>query len=285
LLHLQRATELFRQGRLADATRDLERAVDLKPDLVAAHRNLAIAYAETCSPARRLTDAIRAAEMAVRLAPNDAVTRQLVGDLYRQAGQYEQATAALREGLRLDPKNPALHEALGDALATAKQDEAAQAARQMAIALRQPVGDGQPAERARQQIALGDAYLAAGEYDKALGAFQAALELDPTNPAIRRGLGLTYYWKSDWVASEREYREWVRAVPMNGNAHLILGLLLAERGRVAEAISELETAVKLPPCNAVAHLALARLYWQQGDQARAEAALKMAQAIEPRSLR
>jgi tetratricopeptide (TPR) repeat protein len=62
-----------------------------------------------------------------------------------------------------------------------------------------------------------------------------------------------------------------------------LGLLLAEMGRLPEAIASLEQATRLDPRFGRAHYNLGLAYREQGRMAPAEAALRRALDIEPAS--
>lgn len=283
VVYFQRAMVLYQQNRVEDATADLERAIAIAPDLFEAHFNLAIAYAESCDAGPQLDRAIAAAMTAVRLAPDDAKVHELLGDLYRQAGRYDRAVAEFQAALRLGSADAAIYERLAAAYTVLGQEDTARAAQQRAVTLRQEAISARAADPGAARLALGDTYVAAGEYDKALAEYQAALQLAPDNPGVRRGLGNAYYWTGQLDLAEREYRAWAELAPDAVDARLILGLLYNEQGRSEEAIIELQQAADLAPCSAPAHMLLGGIYVGRGDYVRAAAEYQAAVALDPQN--
>ncbi|MCZ7574997.1 MAG: tetratricopeptide repeat protein [Ardenticatenaceae bacterium] len=283
LVYFQRAMVFYQQNRVKDAVADLQQAIAIKPDLFEAHYNLAIAEAETCGSRESVERAIAEAETAVRLRPGEANAHFLLGDLYRQAGRHDRAIAEFQAALQISPGDAAAFERLAAAYAAADQTAGAESARQQAVALREQAVAGQPADPLGAHLALGDAYLAAGEEDKALGEYQAAERLAPDSPRVHRALGQGYYWKGQRDRAETEYQAWVSAAPESAPGHLVLGLLYAETQKTEAAIAELEQATALAPCSVPAHLVLGGLSWQRGEYAAAAAEYRTVTTLDPRN--
>ncbi|MBI5302168.1 MAG: tetratricopeptide repeat protein [Chloroflexi bacterium] len=273
-IRFHRAAVLFRQNRMADAATELEQTVKAKPDFFEAQYNLAIAYTETCNPAR-YDLALDKANTAARLRPSSAAAQRLLADLYNQVGKTDLALRALEGALKLAPNDATTYEMLASIQAALGQDAAAQSSRQKAIALR---------EQAKQQatasvtalLALGDAYLSSGDADKAMAEFQQAEKIAPNDARVFRALASAYYNKKDLAAAEREYKRWVAAVPKGANARVLLGLLYSEQGNAPAAIEELQQAVQLAPCSTTAYRTLGSLYFNQNDMPKAIAAYQQA---------
>ncbi len=274
-VYFQRATVLFERNRPAEAMADLQKAIALKPDLYEAYYNLAIAESETCAPARQLERAIADAATAARLKPKEPAAHMLLGDLYRQAGKYDQAIAEFQAALQLTSDAHA-YELLASAQ-WAAGDASASKSWQTALALRQK----QPADSAAAQISLGDVYLNNGDYDRALASFQAAQKLAPDDASAQRGLGNAYSAKKDWDAAERAYKQWIALAPQDADAHLFLGLMYAELNRNGSALAELKQAASLSTCSAGAHLVLGNIYHSQNDFSQAAAEYQAVTTIDP----
>ncbi|MBI4785598.1 MAG: tetratricopeptide repeat protein [Chloroflexi bacterium] len=283
LIYFQRATVLYQQNRVADSVADLEKALALNPGLFEAHYNLAIAYSELCTPARQLERAIAQAQTAVNLRPTSANAHILLGDLYRQAGKNDQALAEFQIALKLDPNDAQIYQLLASAQTALGQNEAAKSAAQNALARREQAAAHAPADPVGARIALGDSYMAAANYAKALDEYRAAQKLAPDDGRVYRGLGNVAYWNKDLGAAENEYKQWANLAPKDATPHTVLGLLYMEQNRGGAAIAELQQATKLSACNSSAHLLLANIYYSANDYPKVEQEYQAALAIDPQN--
>jgi TolB-like protein len=117
--------------------------------------------------------------------------------------------------------------------------------------------------------------------DRARAAANAALALDPAQAEASAVLGVVAHrldW--DWTAAERAY---LRAQSTGGQeplAHEWYALLLSERTRHREALSEAEMAVELDPLMPDGHLALALVHYQAGRFDRSAAAARRALELD-----
>ncbi len=280
-VYFQRSYVLYTMGRLDESVADLRRVLTLKPDSYEAHYNLAIALAEVCTPARQLDAAIAEAEAAVRLQPDVADAHMLLGDLYRQRGAYEDALAQFQRAAELAPDRPEPYELLSSVQSALGLTADAEKSRRTALALRQKAVGDKAVDAFQAHLGLADAYVAAGEYDKAIAEYQAASTLKPDDYRVHWGLGNAYYWSGKADQAEAEYKAWATGWPKDANAHLLLGLFYMEHAKTQEAIAELKQAAALAPCDPSAHLLLASIYFGQEDYGSAIHALEQARRIEP----
>lgn len=118
----------------------------------------------------------------------------------------------------------------------------------------------------------------AGNTDKAIAAFQKAIADDPKYALAYSGLGEAYYRKAlatgDKQWSVLAVRNAEHAAELDGSlglTHVTLGFVYGSAGREAEAVTELQKAMRLSPSNADAPRELARIYTNLGRFAEAEA--------------
>ncbi len=279
-VYFQRAVTLHALGRATEATTDLEKAIQLDPAFMQAHYNLAISYAGSCAVPHSLTRAVAEAETAARLVPDDARAHRLLGSLYQQAGRQQDALAALLKALNCDSQDALTYQLLAATYNTlGKTSEAGQAGQQ-AIALLQAALADKPADPYMLQLALGDAFVGAAQYDQAIGAYQAAAQLSPNAAAPHRGLGNAYYWQGQPDQALAEYRQASALAPQDPAAPLLAGLILAEQGDLAGAITAQETAARLSQCDPAPHLLLGGLYFQQDDYVKGAESYQAALAVD-----
>ncbi len=120
-VHLARGVDLEKEGRLAEAIAEHEKAVELDPDLVQARINLVILYG-------RMGNFEKASEhyrAAVKTGAPYAELHYNFGVLAFEKGRTKEAKAAFEEALKLNPHYAAAHNNLGYLLeAEGSRDEA-----------------------------------------------------------------------------------------------------------------------------------------------------------------
>ncbi len=85
--------------------------------------------------------------------------------------------------------------------------------------------------------------------------------------------------RGDRSAAKIEAERWVRAWPLEAEAHLLLGMLNLDEGLVEPAIRSLRRAALLDGNNGLVHFNLGTAYLRSGDPSRARAALSDARRI------
>lgn len=132
---------------------------------------------------------------------------------------------------------------------------------------------------------LGRAYYTKARLADARRAFQRVLDLDPVNARAENNLGLILETEGKPAAAIEAYREAIRwqerGSGLSEQPYVNLGNLLAEQGRIEEAVEPLERAVALAPNNAYCHMTLGVYYRKLGRMQSARRELERATALEP----
>ncbi len=104
-----------------------------------------------------------------------------------------------------------------------------------------------------------------GYLDEALQAYDAALELDPTDAVVRFNRGNVLFGLGRLDAAMAGYREALARDPQYAEAWNNLGNVLAEAGRLEESVQALRKAIQFVPSYADAHFNLAQVLAKLGD--------------------
>jgi tetratricopeptide (TPR) repeat protein len=231
---------LFRMGRPADAIPLLERSREQKVASANVEGNyvLGLCYMDT----RRYDDARRAFAAQYGFSADSAEAYLLSARLLFRREYMPAAIAAAQKALQLSPKMPLVHELLGEiALAQSRETDAiAEFEQERAI---NPLYGG-------LYDRLGDAYLRAGEYDRAQQALNRAVLLEPasTGPYILLGKVLL---KQRNAAMATMYLERARNMdPNNFMTHSLLGQAYRAAGRTEDAERETAKSVELQAATA-----------------------------------
>jgi len=123
---------------------------------------------------------------------------------------------------------------------------------------------------------LGLALQHKGEQKEALKEFEAAADLKPKWAEAHYGLGAIWYEMQNQPAALDELHTAATLDPSNASVHSLLGRIFSQQQNLADAERELSLAVKLKP-TAAAHLELGVVKGQRGKLD--EAALEFRQAI------
>jgi len=164
-----------------DAAGMYARIVELRPDNVRAHYNLA-------GNLRRrgaIDEAIAHYQRALALQPDYVEASYNLGLVYIDQGRLVEARATFGAGLQRQPNNDLLHVGLADALARDRDPNAAYDHLSRALELN-------PKNAAAH---LNLAWLLSadpGHFDEAWSHFRRVLELQPRNPAPHIGLGMLH---------------------------------------------------------------------------------------------
>ena len=109
--------------------------------------------------------------------------------------------------------------------------------------------------------------LEAVEIEEALAAYRRALELDPEHADAHLNLGRLLHEDGKLPEAEAHYRAAAAADPEGARALYNLGVVLEDQGREAEAIAAYRNSLSLDDGLATAHFNLSKLYESRGNEA------------------
>lgn len=129
---------------------------------------------------------------------------------------------------------------------------------------------------------LGDCLRGRASNDEAMTVYQQAIALDNDN-SLRRHLTLGWIctYQQEWDRAIAAYQRAVQLAPDNASYHASLAGVLSQQGDVSQAIVEYEQAARLDPRNASYRVRLADLYRDAGRAEKAKAAYETALTLRP----
>jgi Flp pilus assembly protein TadD len=264
------ASALLRQGRIAEAVPNLERAFRINPQDYSNGYDLALAYLKT----GRVDDARQQARRLVDKPEVDS----LLAEIEMAANRPNEAVVHLRRAAERDPSEMHLL-ALGNFLVLRGASSDAVKIYRWAIE-RHP-------RSSPLRVGLGVALHAESQYDEAVQSLCDAVDLDPRDPRPLEFLGKMHDVSPQLAAQvSARLKSFVDRYPQNSLAHLYYGLSLwkLEASQpAADAEKHLTTAVRLDPKSAEAQLQLGSFYEAHKKDALAAKALESAVQLDPAS--
>jgi tetratricopeptide (TPR) repeat protein len=263
---LAQAMRLFESGRVQDA------ANRLAPLIVGGsrHPDLLIIYSAACERLGKARDAVGALQAGIQIAPERADLWANLGRVLHEQGQSAQGAELLERAVQLDPTKAEYWYNLG--LASGEAGKAARAVEALHKAI-----ECSP-RSSMAWAALGHAQLGQNEYAKAQASLRQALELDPNSIFARQTLAIALRRldrpeEALAVIGERPGQP--------AETRLIRAHLLADAGRLDDAVQGYRDLVRERPHLLLAHETLARLLPQIGAASEALDSYRAALATEP----
>lgn len=134
-------------------------------------------------------------------------------------------------------------------------------------------------QSAEEQFHAGNAYYEAGQWDRAIIAYQKAIELDPNYQAAYANLGVTYYQQQQFDLAASQYEKALELNPEDGDVAYNLGALylqqaLSQGGEpnpdlLNQAVSQLQLAREMSPELAEPYFSLGVAYFALNRSAEA----------------
>jgi tetratricopeptide (TPR) repeat protein len=302
-----------RDGNLDALLADLRTRADASPPSAAA----ALLLGELLRQEGRVEEALTHLDAAARLDPRDPAARRALGELHRQLDHAELAASNFSSALELTrdrsaqadilralvalavargdvvaaraqqarlvalfPNSAAVRRELADALMTARQFR--EAATEFESVARSLAGDNRVLPAALRD--LGRAQLRAGDAEAAMATLRRALRIVGGDAAVRREL---YDELTELFTQRNDLDGWITELqqrePPSHERWMLLGRLLAARGRTDDAVEATRRAVALRPNDIDGHIALIQLLTQAARLDELLAARRRLVAAAPRS--
>jgi tetratricopeptide (TPR) repeat protein len=291
------------QGKLNDAESFFLRAIRLDGQLIGPRMNLAYLYSLKKEPHKTISQLEAVLELDVT---NQQALDMLTKLLWAQ-GQIDKSIEVLERAKQRAALSADLLVLLGDAYLRKSNADKAEESFQSAVSLQidntdavlglaqasQLRGDGNAAlahlSRARKLVAVSPATLyrfamvasAAGLYEEANNALQAAIKLKPDDPEYYIALGNTWIKKPDLFEAEQAFRKALKLANDNLQAQLSLGFVLMEQKKYSEAREWLEKSLQKDRSVPETFYYLGLIAQQQNDDQRAIELFKSAVQLVP----
>jgi protein O-GlcNAc transferase len=300
---------LVREGQWAAGTRELEKALTIKPNDSEARLNLAMVYAQSgaASNAIPLFQKLEADAQSTQRPLNANVLAAYARSLI-QNGQTRRAIIEMKEAVAQERQNAELHDELGSLYALGKDWSPAEQEFSEAIRLKDDLAishlhlgvvlAAEEKPRAIEEwmkayslapgdpavvLPVGEALAEAGHDSDAVSVLEHAVELDPKSTEAVYQLALVLQRQDRVPEAIDLLKRVVGAEPKNAAALTNLGMALAQMHKAAEGIPFLRKSVALNPGDPTAHQDLAAAYIQVNQIDDAIAELKTAIKLSPDS--
>ena len=278
--------DLLSRNEPEGAEKAFRQAIDVQPEVEAAHRGLGLALREQ----GRLPEAYREMQTATQLNPSDPDAHHSLGLIAwalsmpanappgrkggLSAADYQNLAAVeFSKALALSPKDAMLRTNL--ALLYLDSNRPRDAVQQAEEAVRLAPGN------AAAHVTLGRAYFASGEEEKAAKEYETAAKLDPKDGNAYLALGQMRMFQHRTPAAEEALRHAMEISPDLGPAYASLAEILVEENKNAEARALLEKAVTLNSQDWQSQYELAVLLNVAGETARATELLNKVLKVNP----
>lgn len=243
-------------NRGEDAIQNLRKAVDIKPDLLAAQKGLVALYVA----AKKYSEASAVAQEVKRQRPKEAIGFALEGDVAWSRRQWVDAASAYRAGLKAAPSSELAIKLHMVYVADGKADEAEKFAASWFA---------DHPQDAAFRLAMAENATAQKNYTGAVRHYQRLVQMQPNNAALLNNLAWVLGRMNDPRALE--FAEKANKIAPDQPAILdTLGSLLVERREVTRGVGLLTRALELAPDSPTLKLSLARALIKAGkpDDAR-----------------
>src|SRR5258708_3677171 len=256
-------------GQYRDAVRSFERALELEPLNVDAHRGLARAN----EGSGRLKEAEAIYRQAIRLRPNYWASHRDLGVFYFNTGRYRDAEPSFRRVIELAPDNYLAYSNLGATDLKLGRNEEAAAMYERSLKIKPD---------AFAYSGLGTIYYFQGRYADAAAQYEKAVELAPKDFAKRGNLADAYRWVP--ALSHKAPQEFRKAIelaeealatnPKDSKLRANLAGYRSSSGDRAGSLRDIQEALRMAPGDGFVLFRAVLVYEQAGMRERAWKALE-----------
>jgi len=241
-----------------NAVEVLKRAIAVSPE----SGRLQLALANDLMQAGQLGDALKIYQALADDDPHDADLRLRLAEIYRSQHDLVKAREELNQAKQIDSADMAVgYEEVNLLEAEGKSDAAiAKLKAMLDDGARRTYSPAQSSARATMLKRLGFLYRNSGQTPQAVDVFRQAASLDADNASESAILIVeTYQQAKDLESALREADAAVKKYPDDRGVHVSHAEVLADRGRVDDAVTEVKALAKGAPDYQI-ELELAQLY-------------------------
>ncbi|MHB8054919.1 MAG: tetratricopeptide repeat protein [Candidatus Aminicenantales bacterium] len=291
-------------SNLGKAAQNLEKALQLDPSLIAPYQYLGNCY-EGLKEWAKAGDAY---EKYLASKPADAMqVFKVLGNVRREAGQFENAAKAYAEVLKISPDDTYINYQYAQMLENSKKYDEAEAAYMKTGEVAQEPAKYVPniismydkANMTDKAIAackkliemapnneqshynLGMEYMKLQKNAEAIEAFTKAVEIKPTFDFAWFQIGSCYYGMKKYTNAITAFQKNTALVPDQIYGWMYLGMSQMQVKQFAAALDSMKKAVEINPSNTDALFNLGVIYLNLKDKFSAKEIVKQLQALDP----
>ena len=250
------AMQLFIDGSLKESKGQFAEAILDYQDAVRFDHDPAIFYAmaKCYAQLRRFAPAAENAAAAISFDPEKVEYRELLAQIYLNAGQFDKAAEEYRNILKIQPSSTTAAYTLAQLLERVKPLEA--------LDLYQSIIDRQgPTWEVLLQMAQLNSALQ--RYDKAAIAFEGLTKLDPSNTAVKQNLAENYLRLKRYGDAKTVIGDVLEKDPDNISLRATLADLYLQQNDWKSAKKELQTILAADSLDPDTHLRIGVAYYAQ----------------------
>jgi len=256
-------------GNSKDALREAQAATGLAPDQPAVFINLGVLQARTGD-----TKGAEATLRKAKTVDSTGITAMMtLGGFYEQQRRWSEAAEEFQEAITRAPNNPMPRAALASVYMNQGQDALAE---KTLTQTKEQLKDDPAGYRM-----LGDYYLGRGENTKALTEFSALAAQHPKDRQVRKTYIqlLVLNHRIDEAASFTD--DLLKSAPQDTEGLALKGEIQLQQGKVDDSIQTLQDALHPSSDNAFAHFQMGLALRQKGKPQEAESELREAVRLSP----
>ncbi len=259
----ERLAEMYwKAQRIHDAVAEAQEILKRDPDNVQSRRLLGRIYLRSLGDvsagsgqSETVSRAIEQYREINRIDPSDTESALWLARLYRLKNEHEKAEQVLRSILKSDPENePGVEQLTQLLMDEGKSTEA--------VTLLEGITAHSPSPVLLDL--LGDAYTQAHDLAKAESAYRQAVELDPSEPSHKRGLGQTLLAEEKYPEALKVYEKLSDLMPDDADVYLRIAQIYRELHQLDKAEQNLVKARQYSPGSLEVMYNEAMLYQAQG---------------------
>jgi tetratricopeptide (TPR) repeat protein len=265
---VERAHQLYRQGRWVEAAAELRAAIEANPANASWHFNLALTL-EAMEDYARAVESFRS---ALEIEPEDIETLNCLGVNLTRLGQYSQALEAFEKIQAIDPGyEPAYCNRIITYTEFGQHDDA-----ELMFYLARQIVDACPL----CYFNIGNSHYIRGHYDRAIDCWQQTLKLDARHPQAHARIADAFWAKGDLQNAHLHYQAELAVTGESDEALLDLGEVLLEMDRLEEAEKQFRKVLKSSPDHTAAYFCMGDLAEKRGDDHAAECCFRRVLGLE-----